>query len=398
MIKAANYNIIGKVIMISCLIFTQALYGCHAQTTEATKSIIPAAHQINDYLPLLKDKRVGLVVNQTSIVGSVHLVDTLKSLGVAIKTVFAPEHGFRGDADAGASVESGFDTKTKLPIISLYGTNKKMLPQQLENIDVVIFDIQDVGTRFYTYISTMHYVMEACAENSKRLIILDRPNPNGMYVDGPILEMKHQSFVGMHPIPILHGLTVGELALMINGEKWLKNELTCEVTVIPVKNYQHQMPYSLPVQPSPNLPNDLSIALYPSLCLFEGTVISVGRGTEFPFQQIGHPELKKYPHTFTPVSMPGSSTHPPYKDEKCYGLLLESKTYESGLSLVYLIEFYEAFPDKTAFFNNFFVKLAGTMQLQKQIESGFTEEEIKLSWQNELESYKAIREKYLLYE
>ncbi len=398
MFQDANYNFIGKVVMIFSLIFIINLFGCQAQPQESDKNIIPAAHQLEDYIHLLKDKRTGLVVNQTSKIGAVHLVDTLKSLGIDIKTVFAPEHGFRGEADAGASVESGFDTKTQLPIISLYGANKKMLPEQLENIDVVIFDIQDVGTRFYTYISTMHYVMEACAENNKKLIILDRPNPNGMYVEGPVLNMKHQSFVGMHPIPILHGLTVGELAKMINGQNWLKGGIKCDVTIIPVKNYDHSMHYSLPVQPSPNLPNDLSIALYPSLCLFEGTVISVGRGTKKPFQQIGHPKLTGYAHSFTPVSMPGSSTHPPFKGEKCYGVLFEDKPFEGGFNLKHLIQLYNDFPDKTEYFNNFFIKLAGTEQLQQQIESGFTEEEIKLSWQKELKNYKKMREIYLMYD
>lgn len=396
MIQDANYNFIGKVVMIFWLIFTISFHSCHAQTQSVAENISPGAYQLDEYIPMLEGKRVGLVVNQTSVIGTTHLVDTLKQLSVDIKTVFAPEHGFRGDADAGATVKSGYDSKTQLPIISLYGNNKKPLPEQLENLDVLIFDIQDVGTRFYTYISTMHYVMEACAEQNKKLIILDRPNPNGMYVDGPVLEMKNQSFVGMHPIPVLHGLTVGELARMINGEEWLKNKVKCDVTIIPVKNYNHALPYSLPVQPSPNLPNDLSIQLYPSLCLFEGTAISVGRGTVYPFQQIGHPSLTEYTHSFTPVSMPGSSLHPPFENEKCYGILFEDKI-KGGFSLKYLIAFYNQFPEQQAFFNNFFIKLAGTVELQQQIMAGFNEEDIRTSWKNDLFHYNKMREQYLIY-
>jgi uncharacterized protein YbbC (DUF1343 family) len=265
-------------------------------------------------------------------------------------------------------------------------------------LDVIVFDIQDVGARFYTYISTMHYVMEACAENNIPLMILDRPNPNGMYVDGPILEMEHQSFVGMHPIPILHGLTVGELAQMINGEKWLKNELQCKLKIIKNKNYSHSDSYSLPIKPSPNLPNDLSIALYPSLCLFEGTVISVGRGTEKPFQQIGHPTLTSFEHRFTPVSMKGSSVHPPFKDEKCFGIDFVSKDFEKGISLKYLLKFYEAFPEKDEYFNSFLTKLAGTKSLRQQIEAGFSEEEIRMSWEAGLNQYNEMKGKYLIYE
>lgn len=393
MIQTANYNFIGKLIPLCGLFFTILANACVAQQ----KSPIPAAYQTTEYLTYLKGKSVGMVVNQTSTIGKTHLVDTLRSHGIKIKTVFAPEHGFRGEADAGAIVKSGMDEKTGLPIISLYGANKKPTNEQLQDLDVIIFDIQDVGARFYTYISTMHYVMEACAENDIPLLILDRPNPNGMHVDGPILEIEHQSFVGMHPIPILHGLTVGELAQMINGEKWLKNELQCKLKIIKNKNYKHNDSYSLPIKPSPNLPNDLSIAIYPSLCLFEGTVISVGRGTEKPFQQIGHPTLNDFEHTFTPVSMPGGSVHPPFEDQKCYGIDLGIKDFEEGISLKYLIELYSAFPGKDKYFNNFLTKLAGTESLRHQIEAGFSEEEIKMSWQAGLEEYKEMREKYLMY-
>lgn len=394
MIRTANYNFIGKLIPLSALFFMILINACVAQS----KSPLPAAYQTQEYLPYLKGKSVGVVVNPTSTIGSTHLVDTLQSHQVKITKVFAPEHGFRGDQDAGASVKSGFDKKTGLPIISLYGKNKKPTTEQLQGLDVVIFDIQDVGARFYTYISTMHYVMEACAENQVSLLILDRPNPNGMYIDGPILEMKHDSFVGMHPIPILHGLTVAELAQMINGEKWLKDGVQCELKIIENMNYSHGSTYSLPVKPSPNLPNDLSIALYPSLCLFEGTVISVGRGTPKPFQQIGHPALGGLEHDFTPVSMPGSSAHPPFENEKCYGIDFESKDFQDGISLQYLIEFYKLFPDKDHYFNNFFTKLAGTTSLRQQIEAGFSETEIKMSWQAGLDKYKKMREHYLIYE
>ncbi|MTI23376.1 exo-beta-N-acetylmuramidase NamZ family protein, partial [Fulvivirga kasyanovii] len=305
--------------------------------------ITPGAYQTGDYLSLIKDKKVALVVNQTSMVGTSHLVDTLLSLRVNLKKVFAPEHGFRGDADAGETVKSGVDVKTNLPIVSLYGDNKKPTASQLVDVDVIIFDIQDVGTRFYTYISTMHYMMEACAENNKLMIILDRPNPNGMYVDGPVLKPAYQSFVGMHPIPVLHGLTVGELAKMINGEGWLKNKIQCDITVIPVKNYSHKNHYSLPVKPSPNLPNDLSIKMYPSLCLFEGTVISVGRGTYKPFQQIGHPDFKDMPHSFTPKSIEGMAKNPRYEGQQCHGIDFSQVDFNGGFSLTYLIDFYQKY-------------------------------------------------------
>ncbi|SMG33819.1 Uncharacterized conserved protein YbbC, DUF1343 family [Marivirga sericea] len=394
MIQTANYNFISKLIPLCGLFFVILINACVAQKN----TILPAASQTEEYLPYLTGKSVGMVVNQTSTIGGTHLVDTLRSHKINIAKVFAPEHGFRGEADAGATVDSGIDKKTGLSIVSLYGKNKKPTRQQLEDIDILVFDIQDVGARFYTYISTMHYVMEACAENNIPLLILDRPNPNGMYVDGPILEMEHQSFVGMHPIPILHGLTVAELAQMINGQKWLKNELQCELKIIKNKNYSHSDPYSLPIKPSPNLPNDLSIALYPSLCLFEGSVISVGRGTKKPFQQIGHPELVEFGHTFTPVSMPGSSANPPFEDEKCFGINFETKDFKEGISIKYLIDFYKAFPDKDEYFNSFLSKLAGTESLRQQIEAGFSEEEIRMSWQPGLEEYKKMREKYLIYE
>jgi len=367
------------------------------ETTPAeTKPLLTGAEQMQLYLPKLQGKRVGMVVNQTSIVGKSHLVDTLLSRGVKITTIFAPEHGFRGEADAGAYVKDAKDTKTGLPIVSLYGKNKKPLPEQLTNVDVLVFDIQDVGARFYTYISTMHYVMEAAAENGKEVLILDRPNPNGHYVDGPVLQPEHKSFVGMHPIPIVHGLTVGELANMINGEKWLEGQRQAKITVIPVANYNHSTPYTLPVKPSPNLPNQQAIILYPSLCLFEGTNVSVGRGTSTPFQVIGSPYYKLKDFSFTPVSTPGA-TDPPYKNQACYGKDLTDPTIAQPFTLAYLIDFYKNSSDQAKFFNNFFEKLAGTSELRKQIIAGKTEAEIRASWEPALSNYKTLRKKYLLY-
>ncbi|MEP2771603.1 MAG: DUF1343 domain-containing protein [Fulvivirga sp.] len=359
--------------------------------------IVVGAAQLDRYLPILLDKKVGLVVNQTSLVGNTHLTDTLLALDVDVRKVFAPEHGFRGDADAGAIVKDGIDTKTNLPITSLYGSNKKPSAEQLQDIDVLVFDIQDVGTRFYTYISTMHYVMEAAAEHSKEVLILDRPNPNGMYVDGPILEKEFKSFVGMHPIPILHGLTVGELAKMIVGEQWLDTPNRLNMNIVKCQGYDHSMEYSLPVKPSPNLPNNLSIKLYPSLCLFEGTVISVGRGTYAAFQQIGHPSFEGMPHSFTPESIEGMSKYPKYENETCYGHDFKKEPVAGGFDLQYLIDYYKLYDGEEDFFNAFFNKLAGNSTLQEQIKAGLIQEEIKASWQQDLETYKTMRSKYLLY-
>ena len=401
--------------------FLIVCFSCSSQPRmPATHEIEPGAYHLPAYFHELKGKRFALVVNQTSTINDVHLVDTLRSLikdnstifppnqpttnhdihiddSTMITKVFAPEHGFRGQADAGEKVKDGIDSKTGLPIVSLYGNNKKPTPEQLEDIDVVVFDIQDVGTRFYTYISTMHYIMEACAELGKKVIILDRPNPNGMYVDGPILEPEYKSFVGMHPIPILHGLTVGELALMINGEGWLAKGIKCDLKVIPVKNYSHSMTYSLPVKPSPNLPSDLSIGLYPSLCLFEGTDISVGRGTMKPFQQIGHPSFSHMSYYFIPKSIEGMSKHPKHEGKSCFGIEFDESNGLSGLSLKYLIEYYSMFKEKDKFFISYFNTLAGTDKLQQQIKDGLSEEEIKATWKPSLGAYKTIRKKYLLY-
>lgn len=372
------------------------------------KEPIVGANKTSELLPKLANKRVGIVANQTSVIfksdeSYTHLVDSLVSLNVNVKTVFSPEHGFRGKADAGEIVKDGKDIKTGLPIISLYGKNKKPFPNQLENLDVVIFDVQDVGVRFYTYISTLHYVMEACAEANIPVIVLDRPNPNGHYIDGPILEKAFKSFIGMHPIPIVHGMTIGEYAQMINGEKWLKNEVQCDLTVISVDNYTHQTPYSLPIKPSPNLPNDQAINLYPSLCLFEGTPISIGRGTEQQFQVIGTPEyfLKRHLYSFTPKPNFGAK-NPKHNGKECNGYNLTKEPRLSEIKLHWLLEFYKThqeYAPKTPFFNKnkFFSKLAGTNKLQQQIEAGMTEDEIKATWQEGLEAFAKIRAKYLMY-
>jgi uncharacterized protein YbbC (DUF1343 family) len=354
------------------------------------------AEQTTSYLPLLQGKRVAMVVNQTSVIGNSHEVDSLLALGVNIKLIYAPEHGFRGDADAGAHISNATDTKTGLPIYSLYGKNKKPTAEQLKDVDVVLFDIQDVGARFYTYISTMHYVMEACAEQNKQLLVLDRPNPNGYYVDGPVLEASNKSFVGMHPIPVVHGLTVGELARMINGEKWLAGQKSCPLTVIPVANYTHKTRYSLPVKPSPNLPNDLAIQLYPSICLFEGTTVSVGRGTEWPFQVIGSPFYKRKEFSFTPRPLPGA-TSPPLLNQVCYGRKLTEKDVPGQFSLAFVIDFYRNSTNQDKFFIDFFNTLAGTNTLKNQIQAGLSEAEIRASWQPALNQYKNMRRAYLLY-
>lgn len=366
---------------------------------EAMKSVDKVscgADQLDKLLPLLKGKRVALVVNHTSLVGTTHLADTLKSLGVNIVKIFGPEHGFRGNAADGELVNDSLDIKTGIPAVSLYGKNKKPSTQQLSNVDLLIFDIQDVGTRFYTYISTMHYVMEACAENKKKLIILDRPNPNA-FVDGPINEKPGQSFVAMHPIPITHGLTVGELARMINGEGWLTNKVTCELEIIPVQHWKRSDGYSLPVKPSPNLPNDQAIKLYPSICLFEGTAISLGRGTPFPFQVLGNPELKDMTFEFTPVTIKGVAVKPPHENKRCYGIDLRNVEVKRSIDLSYLLMFYQAYPDKEKFFLPYFDVLAGTPTLQQQIKDGLTEEQIRESWKKGLEDFKVKREKYLMY-
>lgn len=358
------------------------------------------AENFESYLPLLKDKRVGIVTNQTGILSKEkHLVDFLIEQNINLQKIYAPEHGFRGTADAGELIIDGKDTKTNLTIISLYGNNKKPKPEQLEGIDILIFDLQDVGARFYTYISSLHYVMEACAENNIPLLVLDRPNPNGTIIDGPILEKEYKSFVGMHEIPVLHGMTIGEYAKMINGEKWLKDSIQCDLKVAPCLNYSHDMKYSLPVKPSPNLPNDQSINLYASLCFFEGTNVSLGRGTEKQFQIYGSPFLpeSEFDFSFTPQPNFGAKD-PVHNGKLCFGEDLTEIKKVHRLEFKWLLKAYEKTADKTIFFNDFFTKLAGTKKLREQIEAGMTEKEIRKTWQEGLEQFKEVRKKYLIYE
>lgn len=363
-----------------------------------SNEIKTGADNFEKYIPLLKDKKVGIVTNQTGLLSNKkHVVDFLLEKKINIQTIFAPEHGFRGTADAGEHIVDGKDSKTGLSIISLYGDNKKPKPEQLSGIDVMIFDLQDVGARFYTYISSLHYVMEACAENNVPLIILDRPNPNGGIVDGPLLEKEFTSFVGMHPIPLLHGMTIGEYAKMINGEKWLKNAAQCKLTVIPCVNYNRKMDYSLLAKPSPNLPNDQSINLYASLCLFEGTNVSMGRGTEKQFQIYGSPYLAKTNFSFTPKPNFGAKD-PVYNGVECFGEDLTTYPKLKQLELKWLLKAYQNTSDKTKFFNPFFTKLAGTKKLQQQIESGISEDTIRKSWGKDLEAFKKMRMKYLIYQ
>lgn len=357
-------------------------------------NIIPASHRINSYIHLVTNKNIAVVSNQTSVINNTHIVDSLIKLNIKVKKVFAPEHGFRGKKDAGEIVNDNFDKKTGLRIVSLYGKNKKPTKFQLENIDIILFDIQDVGVRFYTYLSTLHYVMESAAENNIPVIVLDRPNPNNHYIDGPVLKKDFSSFVGLHPVPIVYGMTIGEYAKMINGEKWIKKQ--CNLTIIKMKNYTRNQGYQLPIKPSPNLPNTKSINLYPSLCLFEGTNVSVGRGTNIPFQQFGSPYLKgKY--NFTPESINGSK-NPKHKGLKCYGTNLQYlDIYLNSINLNWIINCYNETSDKEKFFNSFFDKLAGTNQLRNDIVDGKNESEIKKGWQKDLKKFLQIRQKYLIY-
>ena len=378
----------AKIKQIICIGLLLLTFSVNAQ------KLVLGAERTNIYLPLLKNKKIAVVGNQTSMIANTHLVDSLLSLKVNVVKVFSPEHGFRGKADAGAKIEDETDEKTGLPIISLYGKNKKPTVEQLKGIELLLFDIQDVGARFYTYISTLHYVMEAAAENNIKVIVLDRPNPNGHYIDGPIREKGFESFVGMHPIPIVHAMTIGEYAQMINGEKWIARQ--CDLTVIEMENYTHDMSYDLPIKPSPNLPNSRSINLYPSLCLFEGTNVSLGRGTEYPFQHFGAPYLKSN-YSFTPKSGEGSKS-PTHENKKCFGTDLRFQdNYLEEINLNWLIESYNNCPEKEKFFNSFFDKLAGTDKLRLQIIEAKTVKEIKESWQEGLNEFKKIRNKYLLY-
>jgi uncharacterized protein YbbC (DUF1343 family) len=370
--------------------------------------VYPGIYQTELYLNLISDLKIGVVTNQTGIVNNVHLVDTLISSQMNVFKVFCPEHGFRGTADAGQIVDSETDDKTGIPLISLYGKNKKPTPEQLADIDIVVFDLQDVGVRFYTYISTLHYVMEACAESNIPVIVLDRPNPNAHYIDGAILDTaNYRSFIGMHPVPVVYGMTIGEYAQMINGEKWLRNGIKCDLTVIPCKNYTHNSKYSLPVKPSPNLPNDRSIELYPTLCFFEATTLSVGRGTDKQFQILGHPSLNvvdEASFTFTPMPNEGAKD-PVLKGQLCYGFDLSEnssifKWDNDKLNLSLIIQVYKLFPKNEIFFKktNSIELLSGYADFRKQIENGVSEEEIRNGWSEGLEKFKAIRLKYLIYE
>ncbi len=389
-------------IALAISLFT--FFSCQAQpvannATKGSTQLSTGAERLDVYLPKMQNRNIALLVNQTAIVGGSHLVDTLLASGIQIKKIFAPEHGFRGTADAGEHVADGKDAKTGLKVISLYGDKKKPANEDLKDVEVMLFDIQDVGARFYTFISSLHYLMEVCAEKDIELIVLDRPNPNGWYVDGPVLDKKFQSFVGLDAIPVVHGLTVGEYAKMVNGEGWLKGGIKCKLTVIPCANYNHKMRYSLPVKPSPNLPNDLAVYLYPSLCYFEGTDVSVGRGTNYPFQLYGSPNITVRNFSFVPKSMEGAK-NPPQLNKVCFGVdLHRTGNTAPGIQLNHLLNAFKNFSDTSKFFlaNGFFDKLWGTDKVRKMLTEGKTESEIKASWQADLTAYKAIRKKYLLY-
>lgn len=367
----------------------------------AKKYPVPGAYRIELYKRLIEGKTVAVVANQTSMVGKTHLVDTLLSIGTNIKEIFSPEHGFRNLADAGEKIENSKDPETGISLISLYGSHTKPSKEDLTTIDIVIFDVQDVGVRFYTYISTLHYVLEACAENHIKCIVLDRPNPNGFYFDGNIMDTAYRSFVGLDPVPVVHGMTVGEYAQMANGEGWLKGGIKCDLTVIKCKDYIHKTLYDLPVKPSPNLPNQNSVYLYPSICFFEGTSISLGRGTPYPFQVYGSPELPDKGFSFTPESVPGAKK-PPLLGVKCYGTDLRDAIQKelvpkSQINLEWVITAYNSFPEKDKFFTNYFDVLAGGPGLREQIQKGMTSEQIRETWKDGLKKFGKIREKYLLY-
>ncbi len=412
-----------SILLVSCKTATPVNYSVPAQTMVKSKikstQFMTGTDNMSSYFSLLKNKKVGILTNQTGLVifeaplsvkdtinGSkqesmktvtMHVVDYIvQNTKIDLVKIYAPEHGFRGTADAGELIVDGKDSKTGLPIISLYGNNKKPTSEQLQGIDVLLFDLQDVGARFYTYISSLHYVMEACAESNIQLIVLDRPNPNGNIVDGPILEKEHSSFVGMHPIPVLHGMTIGEYALMINGERWLKDSLQCKVKIVPCENYRREMPYTLPVKPSPNLPNDQAINLYASLCFFEGTNVSIGRGTNKQFQIYGSPYLTTYHWSFIPVPNEGAKD-PPMNGRICCGEDLSQIQKVNKLELKWLIKAYNETEERSKFFNSYFTKLAGTKKLQQQIEGGMTEEEIRATWKAGIEKFKEMRRKYLIY-
>ena len=388
-----------KLLILSYLILSALMAAC----SSGHPPLRTGAERMEAYLPLIEGRKFALVANHSSVVDGQHLVDTLLASGIEqgqIVKVFAPEHGFRGDQAAGVEIEDGTDALTGIPVASLYGSHKKPEAGELDGIEIMLFDLQDVGARFYTYISTLHYVMEACAENGIPLVVLDRPNPNGGYVDGPVLDTAYRSFVGMHPIPVVYGLTIGELAGMINGEGWLNQGIRCDLTVIPCAGYRQGQAYSMPVSPSPNLANDHAILLYPSTCFFEGTVLSEGRGTSMPFEAYGHPDLTG-DFSFTPRAIPGVARKPKFEGVLCYGADLRDFQPEEGwtrIQLRFILEAYQAFPDKADFFTGYFDTLAGSDQLRKQIETGWDEDRIRESWSKELEEYKRKQSKYLIYD
>lgn len=389
-----RYNLIALLLLVNSF--------AYSFTTGLEKKVDCGADNIEEYLPLLEGKKIAIVANPSSLIKNEHLVDYLIAKNVKIKKIFSPEHGFRGKADAGEKIKNAKDKLTGIQIVSLYGKHFKPSISDVRGIDVMLFDLQDVGVRFYTYISTLHYVMEVCAEQNIPLIVLDRPNPNAHYIDGPVLDMQYSSFVGMHPVPVVYGMTIGEYAKMINGEKWLKNGVQCDLKVIACKNWNRGQKYHLPVKPSPNLPNSLSITLYPSLCFFEGTSVSAGRGTDHPFQCYGHPFMNESDFTFKPRSIPGASKYPKFKGEKCNGFDLRLVNEDSfrnrkKLDLSFLMTAYSQLKEKEKFFNAFFRNLAGSNELRQQLESGVSEEEIRVSWNEDLEKFKIIRSKYLIY-
>ena len=390
--------------LLLCIPLNLILFLCCLSTEESQPfqqaRITPGAERTVLYFDKLEGKRIGLAVNNTSRIGQTHLVDSLMSAGFNIQRVFAPEHGFKGAEDAGAKIKDGKIEGTDINIISLYGSKSKPAKEDLEDIDLMIFDIQDVGVRFYTYLSTLHLVMEACAENNIKVIVLDRPNPLGHYIDGPVLQESNKSFVGMHPVPVVYGMTIGEYALMINGEKWLENEIQADLEIIPADNYTHKSRYVVPIKPSPNLPNNIAIGHYPSLCLFEGTTVSVGRGTDKPFQIVGHPALEEEKYSFTPSSKPGASK-PKHKDKTCYGLDLSRVAPQKKFDLTHLKYFHDKLKGQGETFfneNNFFDLLAGTNELRKQLSDGLSIESIKASWKEDLEAFKVVRQQYLMYD
>jgi uncharacterized protein YbbC (DUF1343 family) len=386
------------------ILFLLAWFPAAAQTTHDQDTLQLGAARFGEYLPVLGNRKVGLVVNQTTVLeGGGHLVDTLLGRGVRITAIYAPEHGYRGNVERGKSFVTTRDSATGINVYSIYGSRKKPTKEDLRDVEVMVFDMQDVGVRFFTYISTLHYIMEACAENNLPLVVLDRPNPLGYYVDGPVLDPKFKSFIGMHPIPTVHGMTIGEYARMINGEKWLAGGVQCNLTVVPVAGYHHNYYYAVPVRPSPNLPDMKSVYLYPTVCLFEGTNVSEGRGTEKPFQQFGAPYFQGGNGAFTPRSIPVLSIKPKHEGQLCRGYDLSGRPLEDlrairQLELRYLLEFYGQAPDKTKFFEKSFDLLAGSDALRKQITAGLSEAQIRRSWQPGLKAFKEVRKKYLLYE